>query len=143
MRTRAMVTAVVVAWMTVMVAPAQADTNSYTAALSADQEVPQPGPPGATGTAKVTVDTAKNELCYELTWSNMHDPEDGHIHKGPKGVAGPALIHLDPAKNGPKACIPVDPPLMQDLVMDPSNHYVNLHTHDYPLGAVRGQLAPG
>ncbi|MGH8972417.1 MAG: CHRD domain-containing protein [Acidimicrobiia bacterium] len=142
MRAQVILASAVLGFVSVVAPPVQAETKSYTATLSAAEEVPEPGPEGASGTARITVDMATDQLCYELTWSGMHDPEDGHIHKGPKGVAGPALIHLDPAKNGPKACIPVEAPLLQDLVMDPTNHYVNLHTHDHQLGAVRGQLSP-
>ncbi len=141
MRAQAILATAVLGFVSVVAPPARAEMKSYSATLSADEEVPMKGPEGASGTAKITVDTTTNQLCYELSWSGMHDPDDGHIHKGPKGVAGPALIHLDPAKNGPKACIAVDPPLMLDLVTDPSNHYVNLHTHDHPLGSVRGQLS--
>jgi hypothetical protein len=140
---QAILAAVVLTSVTLTGTPAQAETKSYTATLRPEEEVPQPGPPGAQGTAKIVVDTAANQLCYELTWSGMPAPEAGHIHKGPKGAVGPPLIPLDPAKNGPKACIAVNPVLLQDLVADPSGHYVNLHTHDHSNGAIRGQLAPG
>jgi hypothetical protein len=142
MRVQAMLAAVALTSVTLMGAPAQAETKSYTATLRPEEEVPQPGPPGAQGKARIVVDTAANQLCYALTWSGMPDPEEGHIHKGPKGGVGPPLISLDPAKNGPRACIAVNPVLLQDLVMDPGGHYVNLHTHDHSGGAIRGQLAP-
>ena len=78
-----------------------------------------------------------------------------HIHRAPVGVAGPIVIPTDvqsiavdstgkgsifrqvqfPAATG-------EPSLdtIAALLADPSQFYVNLHTTDFPSGAIRGQL---
>ena len=35
------------------------------------------------------------------------------------------------------------PPTLQAVIDDPAGYYVNLHTADFPAGAIRGQLAAG
>jgi hypothetical protein len=121
--------------------PAQAEMKTYTAALSAAEENPAPGPEGGTGAASITM--AAKSLCYDVSWSKeVGTPTAGHIHKGPKGLSGPVVVQFDlPAK--PKACITVDTAILSQIASDPGGHYVNIHADKYPGGAVRGQLKEG
>jgi len=68
-----------------------------------------------------------------------------HIHIGAAGVAGDVVVPLDvDGFDGTSdGCIePMeDAAILQDIVDDPGSYYVNVHTADYPPGAVRGQLA--
>jgi uncharacterized protein (TIGR03437 family) len=76
-----------------------------------------------------------------------------HIHDGPAGVNGPVTIPLIPAVNAPFmtatpsgnifAYTPgsVSLTLLTDLLTNPENHYVNLHTTTDPAGTMRSQLA--
>jgi hypothetical protein len=123
--------------------PAQAEMKTYTAALSAAEENPAPGPEGGTGAATITIDMAAKSLCYDVSWSKeVGTPTAGHIHKGPKGLSGPVVVQFDlPAK--PKACITVDTAILSQIASDPGGHYVNIHADKYPGGAVRGQLKEG
>jgi hypothetical protein len=123
--------------------PARADQKTYKATLAATEEVPTPGPNGATGKATVTIDTGANQLCYDVSWSKeVGTPSAGHIHRGAKGTNGPIVVFFDlPSK--PKDCITVENPILQSIVTDPVGHYVNVHSNNYPNGAVRGQLSTG
>jgi hypothetical protein len=123
--------------------PAHADSKTYTAALSAAEETPAPGPSGGTGAATITIDMAAKTLCYDVSWSKeVGTPTAGHIHKAPKGLNGPVVVQFDlPAK--PKACVPTDATVLNEIAGDPAGHYVNLHADKYPNGAVRGQLKQG
>jgi hypothetical protein len=123
--------------------PARADQKPFKATLSATEEVPTPGPNGGTGNAIVSIDMNAKQLCYDVTWSKeVGTPSAGHIHKGPKGVNGPIIVFFDlPSK--PKDCITVETAVLQDIVNDPGGHYVNVHSRDFPNGAVRGQLSAG
>ena len=68
--------------------PAGAETKTYSAALSAAEETPTPGPAGGTGNATITIDLAAKTLCYDVTWSQaVGTPSAGHIHRGPKGLS--------------------------------------------------------
>jgi CHRD domain len=123
--------------------PAGADTKTYTAALSAAEETPTPGPAGGSGKATITIDLAAKTLCYDVTWSKeVGTPSAGHIHRGPKGLNGPIVVQFDlPAR--PKACLQVDGTVLSQLAGDPGGHYVNVHSSQYPNGAARGQLKEG
>jgi len=121
---------------------AQADEKVYTAAMTAAEETP-PGPDGATGAATVTIDTAKNTLCYDVSWSKeVGNPTAGHIHKGKKGAPGPVVVAFS-LPDKPKDCLQVDNADLTEIAKDPDGHYVNVHNNMYPGGAVRGQLKEG
>jgi len=117
--------------------------TSLNASLSGAEEVPGPGDPDGTGTAQVTVDPAKNEICYELSVQNIQAANASHIHTGAAGVAGPVAVPLDaPAEGTSKNCTNVDATVAQDIAQNPANYYVNVHNPEFPPGAVRGQLKP-
>ena len=129
------VTAIVVA------SPAQAAPITLTAAMTADEEVPQKGPAGATGSGTVDLNTDNNQVCYTFITQNLNDPVTaGHIHKGAKGVAGDVLIDLKVTAGNLKGCVTEEPAKIQAVLADAQGHYVNLHTQANPAGAVRGQL---
>lgn len=121
---------------------ARADEKVLTAAMTAAEETP-PGPAGATGAATITIDEAKDSLCYEVSWSKeVGTPTAGHIHKGQKGLTGPAMVNLQ-LPDKPKDCLTVEKDILKDILADPAGHYVNVHNQMYPGGAVRGQLQEG
>jgi hypothetical protein len=112
--------------------------------LSGAEEVPGPGDPDGTGTAKVTLDPAKGEVCYELMVQNVDKPNAAHIHSGAAGQPGPPVVNLDPpAEGSSKGCATVDAKVITDIQQNPANYHVNVHNAEFPGGAVRGQLAAG
>jgi hypothetical protein len=129
----------VTSWLAVPAAHA-ATTNQH-ADLAGAEEVPNPGPAGAKGSAAITLDDAANTVCYQLTYEGISKPTMAHIHTGAKGVAGPPAVNLDIAKNGDKGCVPADPTVVAAIRDDPGGHYVNIHTAEFPKGAMRGQLS--
>jgi anti-sigma-K factor RskA len=111
------------------------------ASLRPEEEVLSPGPPGANGTAIVDVDAKGGELCYSLTYAGVGQAAMVHIHQGPQGVGGrPVLIDLEVTKNGDRACVAAEPVVLQGIVANPADYFANIHTQDYPTGAIRGQL---
>jgi hypothetical protein len=122
-------------------APASAAAN-YRATMTAEEEVPTPGPPGARGTADFVFDHHAGTLCYTLTYAGISKPTAAHIHKGAKGVGGPVEVDLDVPRNGDHGCVPIDAAKADAISADPGSYYANVHTADYPKGAMRGQLAP-
>ena len=124
-------------------APAQgAGTKNLTAAMTAAEETP-PGPDGATGTGKFSIDEAASTFCYEVTWDDKTgEPNAGHIHRGKKGLQGPNVINFS-LPDKPKDCVKADGALLKEILADPSGFYVNLHTGKNPTGAIRGQLQQG
>ena len=107
------------------------------AVLVGGNEVPGPGDSDGFGLAKVWVDTA-GEVCWNIRVRDVDRPITGaHIHAGPAGVSGPVVVSLDPFRDG---CTEVGRRLARSISEHPSQYYVNVHTEEFPAGAVRGQL---
>ena len=114
------------------------------ATLAGAEEAPDPGDPDGAGTATVVLRSASSEICWELTASNITLPAAAaHIHEGARGVAGPVVVPLSPpdANGAANGCATADAALMTRIMQSPESFYVNVHTSDFPAGAVRGQLA--
>jgi CHRD domain len=110
--------------------------------LTGATEVPGPGDSDGSGTAKLTLNVGKGEVCYELTVANIQEATAAHIHEGAIGKSGPVKVGLDAPKTGTaKGCKSADTAVIQDLMQNPANYYVNVHNAEFPQGAVRGQLS--
>ena len=122
---------------------AAAETRLSTQLTGGATEVP-PGDPDGSGSATITIDPQAGTLCYEITVQNIQPATASHIHVAPPGEAGPVVVPLDVDgfEGSTEGCIePMeDAQALQDIVDDPAAHYVNIHTADFPGGAVRGQL---
>ncbi|HEX4979509.1 MAG TPA: DUF4394 domain-containing protein, partial [Acidimicrobiales bacterium] len=108
--------------------------------LEGEQEVPGPGDGDGFGFA--LLDFTADELCWHIQANNVSTPTAAHIHEAPAGVAGGVVFAFPtPAANGLSVgCRPIDPALVGEIFADPERFYVNVHTSEYPSGAVRGQL---
>jgi CHRD domain-containing protein len=116
--------------------------NSLAAQLRGSQEVPGPGDPDGRGRAHIELLPGFGTVCFLLGWRNIDDPTVAHIHPGPRGVAGDPVVDLFGSK-GPreKGCVDgVDPALIRQIRRHPRDFYVNVHTEQFPNGAIRGQL---
>ena len=113
----------------------------FVAQLSGANEVPA-GDPDGFGFARLTVDDVTNEICYQVNVAQIAPATAAHIHRGAAGVAGPVVVPLKaPWGDGfAKGCVEEDAGIIAEILADPSGFYVNIHTADYPGGAVRGQL---
>jgi hypothetical protein len=120
--------------------PALAQKFDYQGAMTGPEVVPGPGDTDGTGTFKVTIDNSSNQLCYELAWQNVDQPDAAHIHVGDPNQAGQIMVDLDLPTNGPKACMPVDSTSVGHMTGGAKSHYVDLHNAPHPDGSVRGQL---
>src|SRR5258708_3927123 len=116
------------------------------AVLTASQEVPPCGTAGF-GNATVTFDSAQQNITVTITVSNLGSPITlAHIHENPAGSSGSVRVGFVPPNsfaNGTMSgtfAVP-DPALVQRILQNPSNFYVNVHTTQCPNGHVRGQLS--
>jgi hypothetical protein len=128
-------------------APGTTDTGvapgAITVTLTGAEEVPGPGDEDAEGTAVVYLRTDSNEVCVDITVQNITLPATAaHIHQAPAGQAGGPVVPLTaPGEDGlSSTCATVEATLMQDMLNNPENFYVNVHNADFPDGAARGQL---
>lgn len=112
------------------------------ATLSGAEEVPDPGDTDGSGTSTVRWNS-DTEVCWDIRVMNITLPSVGaHIHEGARGVAGPVVVPFSPpdANGTASGCTAVEAGLADRIRANPANFYVNVHTSDFPAGAVRGQL---
>jgi hypothetical protein len=120
-------------------APAVASgPSTFTAKMTAEEVQPVPGPPGATGTAKIVADQDAQRVCYKVTYDGPGPVTAIHIHRGEKGMTGPVTINLDMNAE----CVNPAPAEIKALVDWPDGYYVEIHTLYQQNGAVRGQTVP-
>ena len=111
------------------------------ATLDGKAEVPGPGDPNGNGEFSGWFDAAKGQICYTLGVGSLASPTMAHIHRGDAQTAGPVVVALaNPAQNISDTCTPAAPALISEIVANPSGFYVNVHTTQYPKGAIRAQL---
>lgn len=111
-----------------------------TADLSGAEEVPGPGAPEGSGSARLVL-SPDGRVCTELATTKVDPPTAAHVHSGPRGVAGPVVITLPTPKDGrATGCVTADQAAAAKVAADPTNAYVNIHTATHPNGAIRGQL---
>ena len=114
--------------------------NNFHAALTGASEVP-PGDADGAGMARIAINDSTNQVCTDLEVRNINAVTAAHIHEGRAGVNGPPVITLDaPDDNDSDDCDTVPDALVDRIRRDPSAFYVNVHTADYPNGAIRGQI---
>jgi hypothetical protein len=85
------------------------------------------------------------ELCYGLTVRDIEDPVQAHIHRGGPNTNGGIVVPLrslpvsgDPGSSAGCATLPRR--LVRQIRRNPGGFYVNVHTDDFPDGAIRGQM---
>jgi len=156
--------AAVAAALLISATPSSAQVVNMTATLTgAEETTATPGVlgllTGAVGTATVSVDATNEEVAVQLNLFNFATGTSaGHIHVGPRGVAGPVVLNF-PIPTGRTGDLPLSFRLgvaafvarpeigintMSDLIQAivGGGAYVNIHTSQYPAGEIRGQLVP-
>jgi hypothetical protein len=136
----------------------QAIQTPVQALMNGAQEAPTPGDSDGAGAAAFTFDITDPlsptigdaQVCWDITYTGLTGtPVAAHIHRGAVGVAGPIVVL--PANTslpnltstGTTGCADMQGNLAAEIVTNPSAFYVNVHTTDFPGGAIRGQLATG
>ena len=123
------------------VAAAGCNTNPLTATLTGAAETPV-GDPAGSGKARIFFDISEGLVCWSVNVKGTAAPVAAHIHKGAAGTAGPVVVPIGtPAQGASKGCTGAARSLIRDMIKNPSEYYVNVHTGAFPAGAVRGQLA--
>jgi hypothetical protein len=132
--------------------------SAKSAYLNGRAEIGQDGRRGAgdrdaTGTAIFQI-VDEQTVCYGFTLDNADTPQVVHIHRGAANVNGDPVITFanvpknaegqpsgDPgASSGCKTLTPEEQEALARIQANPRNYYVNMHTQEFPDGAVRGQL---
>jgi CHRD domain len=103
------------------------------------------GDPDGRGSATVLINQAQGTICFAITVSGLATPSAAHIHQNTAGHNGTIVVGFTaPTTGNPGAvsgCITgVNKTLLKNIKTNPSMFYVNVHTSDFPGGAIRGQL---
>lgn len=130
--------------------PGEVGGRKFTVALTGEAEVTNAGVPnqgdlGATGTATITVNPGKRQVCWKITTGNFAAGTTSivgaHIHSAPSTTNGPVVVPLTATLNGTSSgCTTVTRSLTDAIRKAPQAYYVNVHTNLFPNGAIRGQL---
>jgi len=119
--------------------------NTLTATLNGGREIGTIGDPDGFGSASVTFNPDRTQVTFQVTASLLANVTGGHIHRGTATVSGPILVpfvsEANPFVNGKAVTVPVDRALADEILGNPAGFYVNLHTPEFPAGAIRGQLS--
>jgi LPXTG-motif cell wall-anchored protein len=121
-------------------ANADAHLANFTADLSGENAVGDPGDPDGTGSAAVVIDLDTSEVCFTITFDGIDPVVAAHIHEGGADVAGGVVVDFDWANNPGEGCVSGDTAVVAAIVADPGGYYVNVHTAEFAAGAIRGQL---
>jgi hypothetical protein len=136
---------------TALLVPALSTAGSKTvevdAKLQGKNEVPGPGDKNGKGEAQIFLKAKKHKVCFNLEVSRLDTVTMAHIHKGAPDVAGKIKVVLfenEVAGDGTyEGCVKdVKKKLVRKIGKVPEKFYVNVHTQDFPDGAIRGQLEP-
>ncbi|MEU5537338.1 CHRD domain-containing protein [Streptomyces sp. NPDC020362] len=131
--------------------PAHGPSASFTATLTGAQEVPVASGPAVgdpDGSAQAVVQVKGDRVTFALKWRGIGTPTLGHIHQGVFGKNGDVKVPLFttamPATVDAAAgqASVTDAVLAKQLRTNPAGFYLNLHSKEFPGGAVRGQLKP-
>jgi CHRD domain/S-layer homology domain len=125
-------------------APAAAAPSFFEAGMAGRFVVPGPGDPNAQGIARLEVIPESGEICMHVWVTGVTTPTAMHLHAGEEGESGPLVATLLKPIIGAEVfdCIEgLDSSLLEAVVANPSNYYVDVHTTEYPDGAVRRQLS--
>ena len=119
--------------------------TAFTTTLVGETETPS-GDPVGTGTATIRIRRGQGQVCFSIRVANITLPAVGaHIHRAAAGEAGNIVVQLRaPGANGrASGCVAAARSLVAQLLASPDAFYVNVHTTDFPAGAVRGQVGGG
>lgn len=116
--------------------PPVEEDSFFAVPLSGMNEVPE-GDADGIGMAHILISADKKEMCWEISFANIDNPNAAHIHAGAKGLNGPVILAFEPF---PKGCSDVEPETMETIMKNPENYYVNIHNAEFPDGAIRGQM---
>lgn len=121
---------------------AAAAPATLVASLEGRNEVPAGAP---FGQALELVGIRGDTVSYSLSWRGIGTPTAADIHVGVRGAQGPVVVRLfsTPQRTGRFASGTVtvtDPSVLAALRSDPSGFYTEVHTREFPGGAMRAQL---
>ena len=143
-RVSALISALIL-FVAMMLTPASAHVSEQLASLSAKKVEPEPGPDGGRGNVKIRSASEIETVCYQLRFREIGKGTAAHIHEGEAGDVGEVVVTLfdsQQERSSPQdGCVsPVSAGLIEAMQTHPQSYYVDVHTSEFPDGAIRGQM---
>jgi len=116
--------------------------NVFFVQLSGPQEVPGPGDADAIGEGSVTINAEAGTVCWTYNVAGISFITGQHIHVGAEGESGSVIVPLVDAQGSfpNSGCTTAADDVISGILSNPIGHYLNIHTDEFPNGALRGQL---
>ncbi len=126
---------------TIQEAYTERTSTTYRAELKGSNEVAM-GDRDGSGIAEISFADELKRVCWDLNDLQGLGPITGaHVHRGSAGVDGPVVLAMAQATEGGWRGCSNDTAWVQKAFDEGlSNYYVNVHTAEFPKGAIRGQL---
>jgi hypothetical protein len=118
--------------------------RKFTVVMTGAEEAPGPGDPDGIGFATLRLNPGTGQVCFDIRVENIALPATGaHIHEAPVGEPGPIVVALTaPDETGTSSgCVDADREEILEIIREPEEYYINVHSSEFPAGAVRAQLA--
>ena len=135
-------------------AAAAAEEFKFKFALTPEHPVTRAlvGDPDARGKAEFTILPEEGLICYEIEAEGITEPVEpapglgsAHIHFAAGGGIAVNLetdFQLDKADEfKDSGCVEADDEQIEEILTNPEAFYLNIHTHEFPGGALFGSLA--
>ena len=121
---------------------AETFAETYYSTLSG-ASVPGGGDADGSARAEISVTDEFDQVCWDINEvRNLGTVTGAHIHMGAAGTNGPVVFTLEKSNEGTwKGCKDGGEWTENRIENNPSMFYVQVHTSQYPNGAIRGQLA--
>ena len=131
------------------------EATTFDLTMTGEAEVDMDGQEGASAAATLIVDPVAGTITHTVNFSEVDGPfaeaPGYHIHVGADDENGPVVLFLatgeglqaaadDDGSIITESVVDADAALLRLLVTDSANYYINLHSDDFPGGAVRAQL---
>ena len=90
----------------------------------------------------IALSTKLGKVCWTFkSLSGFSNPTFAHIHLGAAKTSGNIVLPLSTGTTLlTKGCVPASATLINAIAANPHAYYVNIHSKQYPGGAVRAQL---
>jgi hypothetical protein len=112
--------------------------------LVGSEEVPGPGDPDGLAVGTLSLNPGPLRVDWNLVYTNIAAPTQFHIHDGGIGEVNPPFISLGVSTTGGSGTLigtmTIPAFAVNGMLANPEIHHLNIHTAEFPDGAVRNQL---
>jgi hypothetical protein len=122
----------------VLAAQQKQNSRPLTARLSGVSQIA--GDADGSGTAKILLNAAQSQLCYEVVVNNIATPSNITIFSNATSKLASFAIASESAKSPMTQCAVVEREKLMDIARNPASYFVSVQNTEYPNGALRGQL---